>query len=266
MHISNSIILLVILIGSKLQTFGGNYPEAISTYPAYSTPTNLARRIADTDHIVATNWFDATHGDLGFGVSISDDKVGKIVRAVSAAKKYPNLPVTSSIWDWELQFYKGTNRLDTIRFQGSVFLADGEYDDETDVLEKVHQDLVNRVFAANLNKEGNKYFSATNKAEAKQWLKKPSHTPFKESKKKVARFVEDFYDSGATKVFVADLETSSNGQTEIAKSLIVVLPRDSASRHKVFSVATRASREWWNDPDGDVGQMYLFYVFESGKP
>ena len=139
MHTSSSIVIIVILAGIKLRTLAGNIPEACSTTPAYLTPTNLILRIANTDHIVATNWFDATHGDLGFGVTISGDKVWEIVRAISAAKKYPNQPVTESIWDWELQFYKGTNQLDAIHFQESVFLADGEYDDETGVLEKTYR-------------------------------------------------------------------------------------------------------------------------------
>jgi len=76
-------------------------------------------------------------------MSVSGPKVGKVCRAIACAKRL-ELP-TNSMWEWELQFYKSTNRLAAIRFQGEVFLADGgEWEDSTGTLSKLYLEALKR--------------------------------------------------------------------------------------------------------------------------
>ena len=41
--------------------------------------------------------------------------------------------------------------------------------------------------------------------------------------------------------------------------MIIVLPKDSAIRAKVFSVGERGDSMFDNDPTSDTGQKYLYY-------
>ena len=117
-----------------------------TTVPAAgSTTTNLAHLIASADHIVITNRFADADPEMlrGFSLSISGNRVSKIVAAVSSASRLQG--GTLSAWDWELRFFRGTNRLAVIDFQGSVFLAENvEYSDDTGVLEKLYSELLDR--------------------------------------------------------------------------------------------------------------------------
>ena len=112
--------------------------------PTGSTPTNLAHLIASADHIIITNRFaDRETQYRGFSLFISGSRVSKIVAAVSAAKR--NQWETDSVWDWEMQFFRATNRLAKVDFQGSYFLAEnGEYYDGSGVLDKLYSELLDR--------------------------------------------------------------------------------------------------------------------------
>jgi len=99
--------------------------------------------------------------------------------------------------------------------------------------------------------------AAPNKAEARQWLKPPGHVFFKADKQEVAQLVEDFYAAGAAQVLF--VEIARDNDKEIADSMVVVLPKDSAIRAKVFSVGERADGMFDNDPMPDSGQKYLYY-------
>ena len=258
-----SFLCVLVVCSSNAQLRPVSQSQPLSQ-PAYWTPTNLAHHVAAADRVLATNWFASWHGDPGLGRSFSGRKVREIVAAVSSARRYPNWNPTSSIYDWELQFYNGTNRLDAIHFQGRVFLlADGEYVDDTGVLEKVYDDLSTWEYASRVYKDEDKEFAAAqDKAEARGWLKAPTHTLEREKRKKVIGFVNDFYTASAARVFIADIRKQGRAETEIAKTMVVVLPQDPAARRRVFAVARRAPAEWMNDPDPDVGQKYLWYVFE----
>ena len=111
---------------------------------AGSTPTNLAHLIASADHIIVTNRYASWEKEYrGFSLSISGSRVSTIVAAVSAAKR--NQAETNSVWDWEMQFYRATNCLAKVDFQGSMFLAEnGEYCDQTGVLDKLYSELLDR--------------------------------------------------------------------------------------------------------------------------
>ena len=108
-----------------------------------------------------------------------------------------------------------------------------------------------------VDKHVDEALAAPNKAEARQWLKPPGHVFFKANKGQVAQLVEDFYAAGATQVFFAEI--ARDNDKEIADSMIVVLPKDSAIRAKVFSVGERGDSMFDNDPTSDTGQKYLYY-------
>jgi len=114
-----------------------------------------------------------------------------------------------------------------------------------------------RTTAEKVDKHVEAALAAPNKAEARQWLKPPGHVFFKADKQQVAQLVEDFYAAGAAQVFF--IEIARDNDREIADSMIVVLPKDSATRAKVFSVGERADGMFDNDPTPDSGQKYLYY-------
>jgi hypothetical protein len=138
MTFSNAILIAAIFSG-VFHSYAGDLP----TPPAYWTPTNLASRIAGADRVIATNWFRASRGYPGHSLSFSGSKATKIVQAVSTSRAFTGVE-TWSMFDWELQFYKGTNRLDAIHFQGGSFKTDSEYFDQTGVLDGIYQKLERR--------------------------------------------------------------------------------------------------------------------------
>ena len=108
--------------------------------------SKLAHQVAGADRIVIRDRTAHPHSKLSdFRFSIAGDKVGEVVRAISSAKCLGRAPVTLSIWNWELRFYRGTNFLATVDFQGDVFLVDGgeggEYCDKSGVLEQLDHTL-----------------------------------------------------------------------------------------------------------------------------
>lgn len=117
------------------------------------------------------------------------------------------------------------------------------------------------VDVAALDKEGDAELAETNKvAEARQWLRAPSHALFKGDTQSVIRFVDEFYAAGAVTVYVTGIETL--GGTEVTETMLLVLPKDSAARAKVFEVANRFEETIDSDPDKDVGQNYLSFVLD----
>lgn len=108
----------------------------------YRTPETLAKQIVSADRIIITYRF-ANHVNKqlqSFSFSVVGRRVKEIIEAVSSSKENSN--PSDSMWEWELHFYKGRNSLAAVDFAGSVFLADGEYHDESGVLEKLQQDVL----------------------------------------------------------------------------------------------------------------------------
>jgi hypothetical protein len=221
----------------------------------------LSRRITDADGIIVTNW--AT-GEPGFGVFITGSNVTRIVKAVSKAKRYANQEHPDWEWDWQLRFHQGSNFLAAICFARDTFLADGVYRDATGALAQVYRDSVNQEYVARVYKEEDKEFAETTKAEAREWLRSPLHSILGEDKKKVLKYVNEFYATGASNVFIADIKKQANENTllENAEYLCVVLPSDTKARRKVFRVHRRAVLEWGFDADDDVGQKYTWYPID----
>ena len=88
------------------------------------------------------------------------------------------------------------------------------------------------VDVAALDKAGDEELAEANKAEARQWLKAPSHALFKGERQVVIKFVDDVYAAGAVTVYVTGIETL--GGNEVTETMLLVLPKDSAVRARVF--------------------------------
>jgi hypothetical protein len=102
---------------------------------------------------------------------------------------------------------------------------------------------------------------ASSKAfEARTWFKTPKHVVFKHGNQQVTQLVDEFYQAGATQVYVADVE--EHGGTQFATHLIVTLPKDAAGRTETFSVAKKAEQLTQTDPISDVGQKYLLFSLD----
>jgi hypothetical protein len=109
---------------------------------AGSTPTSLAQRIATADNIIVTRIYLYTNQlHPGFSMSISGDRVRKIVAAVSNGRR--NQWADISQLDYQMQFLRGTNSLAYIDFGGHMFLAErGEYADSSGELWKLTLEIL----------------------------------------------------------------------------------------------------------------------------
>jgi len=108
------------------------------------TPSNLAHQIASADHIVVRYRFAHPPPQLsGIRLSVSGDKVHEIVKAVSSATHEGD---TLCAWPWELQFYRNTNRLAIIDFQGPSLLVENvEYWDKSGVLAELDREILRQI-------------------------------------------------------------------------------------------------------------------------
>ncbi len=111
-----------------------------------------------------------------------------------------------------------------------------------------------------VDKHGDEVMASSAKAEAREWMKNPKHVFFKADPKEIKVFVEDFYGAGATQVMIADIE--SHEGTDYGEAMLIVLPKDSAARAKVFQIGVRADTAFQNDPITDQGQKYLYYSLD----
>jgi hypothetical protein len=82
----------------------------------------------------------------------------------------------------------------------------------TPTASSVSEDKSEGSLEARIDKHGEKIMVSSAKAEARQWMKQPSHVIFKTDPKQVAKFVEEFYDAGATQVLIADIEEHEGKQ------------------------------------------------------
>lgn len=109
---------------------------------------------------------------------------------------------------------------------------------------------------AKIDTHGDEIMASNTKGEAREWMKGSKHVFFKADPKVVAQFVEDFYQAGATQVYIADIETEQG--YDYGESLLVVLPKDPTARAKLFQVEARADMQFEDDPVSDKGQKYLY--------
>lgn len=111
-----------------------------------------------------------------------------------------------------------------------------------------------------IDKHGDEIMQSAEKAEAREWMKNTNHVFFKEEPKQVAQYIEDFYQAGAVQVLIGDSEEHDGVQ--YGGALLIVLPKDTAARAKLFQVGSRADTDFQNDPVSDEGQKYLYYSFD----
>ena len=100
--------------------------------------SKLTDRIAAADRVVVVN-----HSGK-FMLSATGDEATKLVRAVSSAKRDRHyFTKIAATFSWRLQFYRGTNLLDVVRFQDRIFLIDGaEYSDDSGVLKALSDKIL----------------------------------------------------------------------------------------------------------------------------
>jgi len=105
-----------------------------------------------------------------------------------------------------------------------------------------------------------KVMASSAKAEARQWLRKRSHGFFKTNPTDVSGFVEKFYAAGAQEVLIGQIEQDRSAQ--VGQCLLVILPKKSTARAKLFEIGSRAEDAFQCDHVSDKGQKYLYYPID----
>lgn len=264
LRISNLIFVAASMLGFQFCSLADTN-ETTASISIQNPLATLSQRIAPADRIIVSNWTDTMFGQPPFTVTVASNDIAKIIRAVSSATSGGGQEHPDWEWGWKLMFYQGTNLLAGICFNGGSFLSDGVWNDESGVLGKISGNVSNRQYLAKVYGDEDKDFNESKKAEARKWLKSPLHTIIGEDKKRVLKFVDDFYAAGATKVYLADITTHFNGKnppTESAKCLLVVTPQDEEARRIFFVVHWQVVKTIGFDGDGDVGQKYTWYLLD----
>ena len=77
-------------------------------------------------------------------LSVTGDEAAQLVHAVSSARRDRHFFTKyAATFSWRLQFYRGTNLLDVVRFQDRIFLIDGdEYSDDSGVLKALNDKIL----------------------------------------------------------------------------------------------------------------------------
>jgi hypothetical protein len=114
--------------------------------------------------------------------------------------------------------------------------------------------------AKQIDNHAEEIMAGPNKAEAREWLKDSSHTFFKENRQQIAQFIEDYYAAGSSAVYIVDSE--KHGEHVFGSALLVVLPKDSTGRSKVFEVDKKVVPVFDEDPISDEGPKYLIHGFD----
>ncbi len=110
-----------------------------------AAPNDFAPRIAGADRVVLTNRLAGLNRRyLGFSYAVSGRAAADIVEAVSVAPGH-SPPFIDLLYDWDLQFWKGTNHLASVEYAGNVFrFDDREYVDKSGVLDSLSFELYRR--------------------------------------------------------------------------------------------------------------------------
>jgi hypothetical protein len=99
-----------------------------------SQPTHPPAKISTADRVVVTNRYSA------FGLTVTGEDASRLATAVAAAKQ-DRLPA-AAVFDWDLEFYAGTNFLTLIHLQDRAFmLSNTQFSDDTGVLKTFWQKL-----------------------------------------------------------------------------------------------------------------------------
>jgi hypothetical protein len=126
MRLFSLILVLAILSGCRSE------PQPTG----YVLPTNLIKQIASADRIVVTSLLAGHQGSpqfASFSLTITGQEMGRIIHAVCSlrAPKH-DFPYTRSscLYEWRLQFYRGTTLLGAADLSECLIECDGvEYDE-----------------------------------------------------------------------------------------------------------------------------------------
>jgi len=262
--VRNSIHLVIaIMFVSQIRTFADTNQAAISPIP--KPLAVLATQINSANSIIVSNWADTMFGQLPFTITVPSNEVSKVIQAISLATFVANQEHPDWEYGWKMMFYRGTNLLTGIYCNGGSFLTDGVWSDESGVLGKICGKAHNDQYRARVYGDEDKDFNESRKVEAKAWLNSPLHSIRGEDKKKVLKFVNQFYGAGAKKVYIAGIETHFNGKnppTETGQFILVVLPQDEEARQKFFIAHWEAVQAWGFDAEDDIGQKYTWYPID----
>jgi hypothetical protein len=143
------------VVGAKYAELRRASPEALRQQNpspefltgAYYTATNLAKQIASTDHILVTNCCPMFKESSRITLLLSGDAATQVVRAVSSSGRY-QIQERPGWWfpDWEMRFYKGSERLASVLFLGSGFTEEfnhyKDYGDYSGVLGTLYDTAV----------------------------------------------------------------------------------------------------------------------------
>lgn len=103
--------------------------------------------------------------------------------------------------------------------------------------------------------------------EAKSWLvfTNTQNVLPSTGRKQTQEFVEDLYDSGATRVWCIYVTKQATFQANMCTSLLIELPKDEAKRKEVLKIYHKIEKEFWKDSTTkikDEGQTYLHLTMD----
>ncbi len=128
--------LMILLMGIPAPQ--GIHDELVEI--AWQPPSMLAKKIAETDRVEISDYFMRPN-DKSTRISINGDKAKEIAKAVSFARR--DAGHYSSDFGRQIEFYKGTNLLASVRWQNRSFLADeGQFSDNSGVLSDLYHKLI----------------------------------------------------------------------------------------------------------------------------
>jgi hypothetical protein len=95
-------------------------------------PAEIAERLGQVDRIVVTN------SHLSSPLTVTGEEVRKVAKAVASAKHDGHS--SDGIWNWDIQFYQGTNFVTVIHLMDRTFWTeDAQFRDDTGVLKAFYR-------------------------------------------------------------------------------------------------------------------------------
>ena len=106
---------------------------------SWQPPSMLAQKIVEIDRVVIADYFVHSN-DESVPISISGDKAKEIANAVSLSRR--DAGNYTSMFGRKIEFYKGSNLLASVRWQGRLFLTDeGQFSDNSGMLNSLYHEL-----------------------------------------------------------------------------------------------------------------------------
>jgi hypothetical protein len=136
--------------------------------------------------------------------------------------------------------------------------AESEAATDSDVPE-----VAGKKMTAEIDKMAEEVLQSSDKMEAADWLKRYPKSQIGEDEDGrpilLAPVVARLSQAGAQRIVI---QFTKLGQAELLTAMVVVLPRDSAARQKIFAMETELSQLCQQMQVADRGQKYLHYGFD----